>query len=222
MLCLKCKISRPEVFAMLPRKTLCIEWSSSDFVPSNRVTCPGLRTLDRLGPMDPMLNHVRSRRQNSPTRMHQRKCWSRKLRRKQPRNRKLRNQGKWNYSKIANISCVQVFIEPKTSSLSDSIRRMCGGRGFNWFVSHFRSLFAFQCGSVINCEPSFRRPFDVFCLLQTCPVRLDWTPWTACTQTCGTGKRFRSRDCSGGVDTLLCDSQPGEEEVCNIQVSELQ
>ena len=46
----------------------------------------------------------------------------------------------------------------------------------------------------------------------------DWTQWTTCTQTCGTGSTTRSRICSNPTPLhggAYCVGDPGQGEECN-------
>ena len=45
-----------------------------------------------------------------------------------------------------------------------------------------------------------------------------WSMWGPCSQTCGTGKRIRSRVCPDDVDDMICESLSRQEETCNEEV----
>jgi len=42
-----------------------------------------------------------------------------------------------------------------------------------------------------------------------------WTPWTACSRTCGSGDQFRTRVCVGGAAIGSCPGLPREQRLCN-------
>jgi len=59
---------------------------------------------------------------------------------------------------------------------------------------------------------------EMICNRQTCDIGqwANWTPFTACTTTCGfTGTHFRTRACIGGPN---CPGLPRDEQPCNRNV----
>lgn len=62
---------------------------------------------------------------------------------------------------------------------------------------------------------------------QICPMFLfnldeewtDWSPWGACTSSCGGGLRLRTRKCNTTLDTIsemLCVGNSEESNVCGV------
>ena len=43
----------------------------------------------------------------------------------------------------------------------------------------------------------------------------EWGPWSSCTDSCGTGKQIRKKQCTGE-----CTEEPIEEKLCNEQPCE--
>ena len=57
------------------------------------------------------------------------------------------------------------------------------------------------------------------CNSNVCPVWTEWSEWTACSVTCGGGKRSKSRECvlpdGARSSGLFCEGSDFMEEKCN-------
>ena len=62
--------------------------------------------------------------------------------------------------------------------------------------------------------------FEYFKQQQACPGWSTWTPYSACTATCGGGTMLRSRDClNGDAGEAGCEGNANEVAICGEKVS---
>uniref|UniRef100_UPI00193A61B8 uncharacterized protein LOC120335429 n=1 Tax=Styela clava TaxID=7725 RepID=UPI00193A61B8 len=60
--------------------------------------------------------------------------------------------------------------------------------------------------------------FTDACSVRPCPIWTDWTLWTECSKTCGSGVRYRSRSCEfGRAYEDGCQGSMDESEACSVQ-----
>nr|CAB3266608.1 SCO-spondin-like [Phallusia mammillata] len=68
----------------------------------------------------------------------------------------------------------------------------------------------------IGCEGESE--LTMICNTQACPIWTDWTPWPACSLSCGSGTRSSERTCNFGIPgDIGCEGSATRSEDCNTQ-----
>jgi hypothetical protein len=99
-----------------------------------------------------------------------------------------------------------------------------------YYLRHVQAVFSFRTILATNFPVLCKRPMYLLisgdadetmtCNENPCPAWTDWSQWSACTVTCGGGKRIKERECVLPGGEVVADEQclrgvADMEEECN-------